>query len=104
MLHPLSAVLARSENDDYAKGVFYPENPVRALAGKPEGLPQRFALEFFIKFKGGDKGQKAKFKVTFSRANDQMRRTVKVWATVPNNAEPPTANEREGNEGHVGGR
>jgi hypothetical protein len=88
LLQPLSAVLARAENDDYATGVFFPENPVRVLEGKPEGMPQRFALEFFIRFKGEDKGQKAKFRVTFSRVNDQMRRTVTVWVMVPNYTEP----------------
>jgi hypothetical protein len=39
LLWPASAVLARAENDDYATGVFYPENPVRALEGKAEGRP-----------------------------------------------------------------
>jgi hypothetical protein len=88
LLRPWRAVLARAENDDYATGVFYPDNPVRTLAGKGEGRPQRFALEFFIKFKGDDdKGKSAKFKVTFSHANKRRRHTVKVWATVPNDAE-----------------
>jgi hypothetical protein len=82
------AVLARAENDDYATGVFYPDKPVRALAGKAQGRPQRFALEFFIKFKAqDDRGRRAKFKVTFSHANSQRRHTVKVWASVPNDAE-----------------
>jgi hypothetical protein len=39
------AVLARAENDDYAAGVSYPENPVRSLQGKAEGRGQRFALD-----------------------------------------------------------
>ena len=55
--------MARAENDDYANGVFYPENLVRSLQGKAEGRPQRFALEFFIKFPGNDRGRKAQFKV-----------------------------------------
>ena len=88
LLGPSSALLARAENDDYATGVFYPEKPVRALAGKPEGRPQRFALEFFIKFKGEeDRGQKAKFRVTFSGIG-LRRSTVTVWAAVPTSAEP----------------
>jgi len=86
LLRPWSAVLARAENDDYATGVFYPDNPVRALLGKAEGRPQRFALEFFIRFKGEDKGKKAKFKVTFSHINGRRRHTEKVWATVPTDA------------------
>jgi hypothetical protein len=32
-------VLARAENDDYASRVFYANDPVRALIGKPEGRP-----------------------------------------------------------------
>jgi hypothetical protein len=88
LLRPWSAILARAENDDYATGVFYPENPVRELAGKPVGRLQRFALEFFIKFKGADdKGLRAKFKVTFSHINGSRRRTVKMWVTVPTDAE-----------------
>jgi hypothetical protein len=88
LLRPWSAVLARAENDDYATAVFYPDNPVRALMGKAEGRPQRFALEFFIKFKGEeDRGKKAEFKVTFSHINKRHRHTVSVWAIVPANAE-----------------
>jgi hypothetical protein len=59
LLRPWNAVLARAENDDYATGVFYPENPVRGLVGKAEGRLQRFALEFFVKYKSEDKGQKS---------------------------------------------
>jgi hypothetical protein len=82
------AVLARAENDDYATGVFYPDNPIRALAGKAEGRPQRFGLEFFIKFKGkDDRGKSAKFGVTFSHANKRRRHTVAIWANVPSDAE-----------------
>ena len=82
------AVLARAENDDYATGVFYPDKPARTLSGKAEGRPQRFALEFFIKFKEqDDRGRRAKFKVTFSHASRQRRHSVKVWARVPNDAE-----------------
>jgi hypothetical protein len=77
------AVLARAENDDYATRVFYPENPVRTLEGKSEGRPQRFALEFFIKFDGNDRGRKAKFKVSFAHAKKNRRHTTDVWATVP---------------------
>jgi hypothetical protein len=86
LLRPWNAVLARAENDDYATGVFYPENPVRALVGKAEGRQQRFALEFFIKFKGEDRGKKAKFKMTISHINKRRRHTIKVWAAVPTNA------------------
>lgn len=82
------AVLARAENDDYATGVFYPENPVRSLKGKAKDRPQRFALEFFIKFEGkDDKGKKAKFKVTFSHIKKRRRHTLRVWTAVPMNAE-----------------
>jgi len=89
LLRPwFGAVLARAENDDYATGVFYPDNPVRSLAGKGEGRVQRFALEFFIKFDGNDdKGKSAKFKVTFAHVNKWRRHIVKVWAKVPDDAE-----------------
>lgn len=88
LLFPWRAVLARALNDDYATGTFYPERPVRRLDGKPEGRPQRFALEFFIKFKGPDKGKKAKFCVTYSHVGSPRRaRTVRLRAAVPSNAE-----------------
>jgi hypothetical protein len=87
LLRPWSAVLARAEKDDYASEVFYPENPTRALQGKVKGLPQQFALEFFIKFKGNDRGQKAKFKISFAHTTMRRRYTTKVWATVPLDAE-----------------
>jgi hypothetical protein len=86
LLRPWSAVLARAENDDCATGVFYPETPIRTLAGKVEGKSQRFALEFFIKFKGNDRGEKAQFKVSFARIGRPRRFTTKVWAIVPTNA------------------
>jgi hypothetical protein len=86
LLHPSDAELARAENDDYASGAFYPENPVRLLEGKAEGRPQRFALEFFIRFRGEERGRRARFKVTFSHIKLRRRRTVRVWATVPENA------------------
>jgi hypothetical protein len=81
------AVLARAENDDYATGVFYPDKPTRALWGKAEGRPQRFALEFFIKFKGIDRGKAAKFKITFSHVKKNRRHNTSVWASVPLDAE-----------------
>ncbi len=82
------ALLARAENDDYATGVFYPDSPMRALSGKVEGRPQRFALEFFIKFKQqDDRGRSAKFRVTFSHINKRRRHTAEVSATVPLDAE-----------------
>jgi hypothetical protein len=89
LLRPVrGVVLARAEGDDYAKGVFYPENPIRALVGKAEGRPQRFALEFFIHFKQeDDKGSAAKFKVAFSHASKRRHYTAKTWAAVPANAE-----------------
>jgi hypothetical protein len=84
------AVLARAENDDYATGVFYPEIPLRELNGKVEGRPQRFALEFFIRFdEDDDRGTAAKFKVAYSHATKRRRHIVKVWATVPSDAERP---------------
>ncbi len=84
----LRAILARAENDDYATGVFYLDKTVRMLKGKAEGRPQRFALEFFIKFKGkDDRGKKAKFKVTFSHVKNRRCHTARVWASVPANAE-----------------
>ena len=88
LLRPWRAVLARAENDDYATGVFYPDNPVRELKGRAEGRPQRFALEFFIKFKSkDDKGKSAKFKVTYSHVNKRTRKTVTPWVSVPTDAE-----------------
>ena len=87
LLGPRSVVLARAQDDDYATGVFHPENPVRVLDGKAEGRPQRFALEFFIKFEGEDRGQKVRFKVAFSRVTKSRRHTVTVGAAVPADAE-----------------
>lgn len=86
LLRPLSAVLARAENDDYASGVFYPENPMRTLLGKAEARPQRFSLEFFIRFKGVDTGKTAKFKVVFSHVAAPRRHTIRVSANVPASA------------------
>jgi hypothetical protein len=84
-----SAVLARAENDDYATGLYDFRNPIRAVKGRPQGRPQRFALEFFINFREpvDDRGKKAKFKVNFSHINQRRRRTVTVWATVPSGAQ-----------------
>ncbi|MDP1699787.1 MAG: hypothetical protein Q8L53_02355 [Aestuariivirga sp.] len=86
-LRPKDAIMARAENDDYATEVFYPENPIRTLQGKHEGRPQRFALEFFLKFPGDDLGRKAQFKVSFAHAQKRRKHSTKVWATVPDNAE-----------------
>ena len=80
LINPSTAVLARAENDDYATSVFFDRNPIRALEGRVQGKPQRFALEFFIKFTSGYAGKVAKFRVTFSRADDTRRRTVVVSA------------------------
>jgi hypothetical protein len=87
LLGPNTAILARAENDDYATKVFYPETPVRVLQGKATGKPQRFALEFYIKFKGNDRGQKAIFNVAFADTTNRRRYSTKVWATVPVDAE-----------------
>jgi hypothetical protein len=86
LLRPWSAVLARAEKDDYATGVFDPKSTIRTLDGKAEGKPQRFALEFFIKFKGNDRGKRAKFKVAFARIAKPRVLTTKVWATIPDHA------------------
>lgn len=86
LLRPRNAVLARAADDDYATGVFYPENPVRLLLGKLEGRPQRFALEFFIKFPEGDTAGKAKFKVTFSQTKTGKLHTATVLASLPSRA------------------
>jgi hypothetical protein len=83
LLLPRSAVMARAENDDYATGVFYPERPLRALVGKAEGRPQRFALEFFIKFRDEAEPKVARFKVTFAHVVQRRRHTIRVWAKVP---------------------
>jgi hypothetical protein len=88
LVRPWRALLARAENDDYAIGVFYPNNPIRVLAGKTEGRLQRFALEFFMKFKDkDDKGKDAKFSVKLCHINERRRHTVRAWATVPADAE-----------------
>jgi hypothetical protein len=86
LLRPWSAVLARADKDDYATGVFDPKSTVRTLDGKADGKPQRFALEFFMKFKGNDRGKRAKFKVAFARIGKPHRLTTKVWATIPDDA------------------
>lgn len=84
-------VLARAENDDYATGVFFPNDPVRTLAGKAEGRPQRFALEFFIHFQvQDDRAKHAKFQVVFARTGERRRRSSKVWAEVPGDAAVPS--------------
>src|SRR5262249_180668 len=80
------ALLARAQNDDYAAGIFFPENTVRLLEGKAEGMPQRFALEFFIRFNGPDRGKRARFKVDFRHVRDRRCHTVRVWAMVPPDA------------------
>lgn len=81
-------VLARAENDDYASRVFYANDPVRALIGKPDGRPQRFALEFFIHFKrDDDRARCAKFQVVFARRDGGKNYTVKVWTAVPEDAQ-----------------
>ena len=79
LLRPwITAKLARAANDDYATGVFFPEVPVRMIAGRAAGRPQRFALEFFIKFKQqDDRGRRADFEVTYSHATKPRRRTVR---------------------------
>lgn len=83
-------MLARAENDDYASRVFYANDPVRALNGKPQGRPQRFALEFFIHFKqDDDRGKRAKFQVTFARLNKPRSHTIKIWTAVPQDAQAP---------------
>ncbi len=101
LLRPANAILARAENDDYASRIFYPDNPVRELIGKAEGRPQRFALEFFIKFVGEDRGQRAEFRVTFSHVNGTCQRTVKVAAVLPTSAEPAFAEPEPVGEGRA---
>lgn len=84
---PWPVALSRAQNDDYAQGVFNPDDPVRALNGKVDGRPQRFALEFFINFRReDDRGRRAKFRVTIVRLNKPRTHTLKVWATVPADA------------------
>ena len=83
LVRPKNAVLARAENDDYATGVFYPEQPVRVLAGKAEGKPQRFALEFFVKVAGDEPRQILKVKVVYWSAREAKRQTEVVSATMP---------------------
>jgi hypothetical protein len=91
LMRPSDAVLARAENDDYASRVFCPDKPLRQLSGRAAGRPQRYALEFFLKFRREELGQKAQFKVTFGHANESERRTVRVWAVLPENAAPTVA-------------
>ncbi len=83
------AVLARAENNDCATAVFYSDNPMRELVGKLEGKPNRFVLEFFIKFlQPNDRGAKANFKVRFAHVTQKWRRhTVRLWLEVPPDAE-----------------
>ncbi len=86
LISPRSAILARAENDDYATGVFFPETPLREIEGKPRGKPQRFALEFFILFEGEERGQQARFKITYGPADESWRATKTFTATVPMDA------------------
>ena len=83
LIRPASARLARAQGDDYAIGIFDPKNLVRILDGRDENSTQRFALEFFIKFMGNDERRGATFKVVFSHATKNKRRTDKVTATMP---------------------
>lgn len=39
LVSPRGAVLASAENDDYATGVFFPENPLLEISGRPQGRP-----------------------------------------------------------------
>ena len=87
LVRPSSAMLARAEKDDYASEIFYPESPVRVLQGKAKDLPQQFALEFFIKFTGNDRGQRAKFRVSFAHLSKRRRYSTKAWGVVPPDAE-----------------
>lgn len=82
----------RSQGGDYATGVFYPEKPVREIAGRAQGKPQRFALEFFILFEGEERGQQAKFKATYGPADESWRATKTLTATVPMDAHAAPAN------------
>lgn len=83
LIAPRRAALARAENDDYAAGVFFDDNPVREIAGRAQGNPQRFALNFFIRFEGEERGQQARFKVTFGPADETWRETRTLTVTVP---------------------
>lgn len=83
LVAPHSAALARAENDDYSTGVFFPEAPLREIQGRAQGRPQRFALEFFIRFQGDERGQQAKLKVTYGPADDGQPSTQTLTATVP---------------------
>jgi hypothetical protein len=86
LVQPWSAKLARAKDDDYASRVFYDGDPVRGLEGRAEGQ-QRSTLEFFIRFADADdRGRRAQFVVTYSRANGQNRRKETVWTNVPINA------------------
>jgi hypothetical protein len=87
LIRPLwGATLARAENDDYATGVFFSDEPTKFIAGKAPGRPQRFALEFFIRFRGRDQGRRARFKIIYSRLDGEQRRTVRKWVVVPPDA------------------
>jgi hypothetical protein len=89
LVAPRDAVLARAENDDYATGVFFPDAPLREILGRADGKPQRFALEFFIRFQGDERGRQAKFKVTYGPADETWRSTQTLTATVPLDASGP---------------
>jgi len=77
LLWPRRSFLALAEGGDCAIGVFDAGHPVRKIVGRPEGNPQRFALEFFIKL---DDNQSATFKVIFAHERTAGRLTVKVTA------------------------
>ena len=77
LLRPKKSFLALAEGGDCATGVFDAGHPVRKIGGRPEGNPQRFALEFFIKL---DDHESATFKVTFAHERTAGQLTVKVTA------------------------
>ena len=86
LLKPATAELARAKDDNYSSGTFDADKPVRELKGREAGS-QRFALNFFIKFKQpDDRSESAKFKVTFSHIKKRRRHKTRIWATVPKEA------------------
>jgi len=81
LIRPKNAKLARAADDDYHSGVFFPEAPMRELESARTGS-QRFALEFFIKFEGDEKGQVATFKVVYSHVKTGERYTASASTSV----------------------
>jgi hypothetical protein len=88
LIKPRRARLAFARDDDASmRGPIRLESQ-RSISGRLPGQPQRFALEFFIKFAGTphDRAARACFKVEMSRSEPPASMMLYAWAEVPSTA------------------